>query len=392
MIAVARQHSSLQSYVSSVKSNFNKTNVGVAEGSVYHGARFDEHESVKSGNRHTRMSGRELLGAVAAIGNSGDPLVINQGSRFGVFPIAPKWLGGRPAYFADTFQQHKAHRLRVIYEPLVPTTTGGSVVIYFNADIGVPTVQLGISELKHAATHEFFLETPVWQSSTLEIDPQSALNKYFDQTTGDPRLQIQGVIVCESGSDLSTTSGTAFGHLYLEYDIEFFTESLDYSVPNMPTIELMLNANVPTVQDTGDAFYFVAAGVPGAVPTFSWKTDGQQAFGSDGDLSGVVAALRVSQPTPTFGSTTAEVAWRTVSNSTVNYFQLGQFIYARFYIVAGFHYVMFFTDLASALSADSGSKPESGSTAGNIRYAADIAMNGSGQLFLYGQYVALDNE
>ncbi len=225
---VAKRHTSLKSYNASSRSKMVRADAPIAEQSTFHGSSFDEYEFMKEGKRYLRLSGREFLtpigNPVAAIANA------PTGFRFAVIPIDPKSLGGRLALMAEQFQFSKGLRFRVLYEPVVPTTTAGAIAVYFNNDIGTPVAETGDDEMAHAATHESFIQTPVWKDAILTIDPKDALLRYADQDTGDARFQVQGMIIVETADIMAIPASSTYGNLYLEYEVEFSVESLDYSV------------------------------------------------------------------------------------------------------------------------------------------------------------------
>jgi hypothetical protein len=108
----------------------------------------------------------------------------------------------------------------------------------------------GMDELAHAATYKSFVQTSVWQSTSLEIDvgETGALNRYFDESSGDMRFEAQGYLVVLAASALTLgPSGTAgvfrtLGNLYLSYEYEFFEAALDDLVSIRATSEITCTA------------------------------------------------------------------------------------------------------------------------------------------------------
>lgn len=186
-----------------------------------------------------RTKGHEFLTSVDLSVGSGaaaqdlDSSVV-VGSRLKAIPIAPSAMGGRLALFAKEFSQHKVHRLKFYYEPSVPTTTPGAISMYFAPDVGAPQQSTGTLELRYASTHSAFCQTNVWSECVLDVKPEDAYARYFDEHSGNFMLTIQGQFFVLAASDLEAPVGQGpnftFGSIYVEYDVEFFAPEIDRDI------------------------------------------------------------------------------------------------------------------------------------------------------------------
>jgi hypothetical protein len=252
---------------------------GIATSSVV-GSSVHEYESIEHGDRHLSIAGREWLGPVGLDFASASTIALQIGDRVpgGMLPISPAFLGGRLQLSAGQFEQHKVRKLKVYYEPVVPATTEGAIAIYFRNDVGNPTVYVGSSELGHAATHDAFIQTTVWNSASIDIEPSNALLKYFDTDSSEERLQVQGLVQVIAASELTfdptgvSAEGT-YGHLYLDYDVDFFTPSLDDSVPLRQRAKLNLTSSATALGGLSDGYPLRSSGVA-ASGTFLHTVEG----------------------------------------------------------------------------------------------------------------------
>lgn len=205
------------------KSDYHTNAVGLATSSVYRGAENIEMDLLRKGVRGIRMAGSQYIDVVEPYS---DNLAI--GERLFVVLINPVALGGRLQKAASMYEQCKAMHLKFIYKPLVPATTTGSCYMYFRNDTQNPIYETGLDELMHASDRSpgEFKDFSVWNSEFLEIDPSNTNLKYWDETANDFAEDVQGMLTLGASSALA--AGTSYGHLYLEYDYEFYASELDY--------------------------------------------------------------------------------------------------------------------------------------------------------------------
>lgn len=205
----------------------------VATSSQYLGAELRErdHLDPKKG-RMVQITGHQYLASV-----SGPPSgQWAEGDRMNLILLTPDALGGRLALLSQQFEQHNVKKLRVLYKPTVSSISTGAVAMYFRNDVGTPGLDVGVDELNHASTHPSFVQTQIWEPATMDISPSDALKRYFDEETGDFRTEVQGLLTVIAASDLPDLEGQpSYGNLYLEFDIDFYGEELDYEVQDIIT-------------------------------------------------------------------------------------------------------------------------------------------------------------
>ncbi len=270
LVAKAHRHPDLQSYQAAVKSARRSVTkgIGVNQSARWHGNAFHEHEGVRSGKspgRFIRTYGAEFIGEVyvpAGTGTTYHGLV--EGDRLppGMVALAPDALGGRLALLAHEFEQHKLISARVTYAPSVPTTTPGAIAFWFQNEIGEPNTTTGRDLIAHAATHPSFVQTPVWQSASISLDPSDAIHRFFDEDDGDFRLQVQGIVQIIAASTLEIAAGEepTLGNLYFEYEFEFFAPALDFVIEDVSEMVCTVTSALNDVWTENEAIYALYSG------------------------------------------------------------------------------------------------------------------------------------
>lgn len=339
----------------------------VANGSEWTGESFHEHEFVKDGHRHIRVGGREFLTSVTT---DGYILTVPLGSRLAVIPVAPDSLGGRLAVFSDQFEQHRLVKCRIIYEPVVPTTTTGALVMYYRNDVGTTDIDLGRDELVHAATHPSFVQTSVWDAASIDIRPSDANLRYFNDESGDFRQQTQGLIVVEAGDPL--TPPVTYGNLYIEYDFEFFAPELTYDIVDTPEMKFHINKPTSGAHEGGSPFRCLSPAYAG-FPSFSSGPSTSPVAITDADLDYIYILIVESVTASTWPLLS------TAGASSTFQIEKGMAFYGR--VVrddspSGFEYSLeMFTSLADA--SNGGAYGAADSVPGQLIYAEDFTWSGS---------------
>lgn len=264
------------------------TSVPAAYGGTMHAVPSSEHEFMddKRG-RVVRAIGSMLLDTVS----TGEQNFL-KGSRLGIYLISPTALGGRLALLAKTFEQHKAIKCVISYCPVVPTDTTGALMMYARNDLTAPCVDVGPDELRHAATHPDWMQTSVWKEASMEIKPSNINLRYFDSEE-DPADSIQSLLQVECADDVA--AHTDFGNLFLHYDFEFYSESLDYDEGQQltPEVSLVLNAHVLSPGDPVNAGFYTST----AAGTLRWVQDPSSVFPASASqiLYGVITQVSGTQ-------------------------------------------------------------------------------------------------
>lgn len=260
--------------------------VPLVHGSGHGGA--SEYENVTKEGRSVTVVGRQFF---SQVGVRTTARTIGQRLDYGTVVMTPAALGGRLALLAEQFEEHKLNWAKIVYEPSVAATTAGAIAMYFRNDVATPTLDIGQDELMHASTHPSFVQTQVWEPTTMSIKPEDAQTKYFDPSSGDYRQEVQGIVQLLAASDLAI--GT-YGSLYIEYSVSFFGEELDYSVFETPsevnTATLIENMPANTV------FRFAFNGVVGAVNNLGPPTITTCAYVGCATVSAVSGTVNFAGP------------------------------------------------------------------------------------------------
>jgi hypothetical protein len=318
---------------------------------MYHGMESNEYENTTRGQRSVKVSGQQFLTDVTTPTNGLSPPDTDMGSHLSncLIPVSPVSLGGRLKVLSEAFQEHRALKMTVVYAPVVSATTSGAIAMYFRNDVGISTDQVGLRAFTHSASHNEFVETSVWEDAELVIDPEDVTLRYFDEETGDERLETQGIIGVIAGSNLP--SGTTFGNLFLRYEYEFFAPELDFAVEDVSNLSnSTFQVDSDTVVDEGSPVMFWVGGTPGPgvgpISSISF---------SNNDLPSFVIAVTLGPSTSTTPASTdamwALMKYRTLEDPTERTFMPGQGLWMRFTIADAnglFLAATLFEDLASA--------------------------------------------
>jgi hypothetical protein len=220
---------------------------------------------------------------------------------------------------SEQYQTHKLIRGDVFYENNVAATTPGALAVYFRSDVGVPMQAIGREAIAHAATHDSYSQTSVWEPTHLHIKPSDALKQYFDEETGDWRFTVQGFIIVMAASSLQ--DGLDYGNLYFEYEYEFTDPEVDLEVSDVNIITG--NWCGSTTAPTLDNLVVFEATTVGPVATASAPR-----IQIPADWTGSIGASYVLEMTITGIDTAQNSVWRTEGNPAQQ-FDLGQTFFLR---------------------------------------------------------------
>lgn len=217
-----------------------------------------EREYVDKDGRHVQAVGKQFL-CEAVVDNAHA-----EGERidFGLIALNPTALGGSLALLADSFEQHHVNALRIEYCPTCPATTAGALAFYARNDTATPTIDTGLDELEHGATHDSFRQFQVWTAAAADVKPSDVMLQYFEDEEGDARFAFQGVLNIFAATALA--AGT-YGNFYLSYDITFSGEELDYEVADVDIANIAVKWNYnDDNHEFNQIFLNFVAGTPGA--------------------------------------------------------------------------------------------------------------------------------
>jgi len=269
-----------------------------------------EHIDPKRG-RVVRALGSMFLGTVTQnVGDDGSSIPTTVGQRMSMILLNPTALGGRLGLLGGAFEQHMMRHARVVYKPSVAATSEGSLLMYARNDVTTLGLLTGVDELAHASTHASFRQFSVFESAEMNIDP-SDINLRYNNSEGSPVDSIQSVLFVEAASNLSTLTGApeetpldtpavnTYGNLYLVYDFEFFSESLDYDVGEIHDGTLTLHFGSAASWTSGEPINPAFAGVSTGI---SWTLDfdlpdaNWMLYGTVSEVSGAPASANFGAP------------------------------------------------------------------------------------------------
>jgi len=148
--------------------------------------------------------------------------------RMKSIPLNPEWLGGAPSANSEIYEQSKINHCKIVYKPYVDELEGGAIALAFETNPDKPCLVTGQPALKQYAQGTY-ADTKIIFPMSLTIKP-SDMNVKYD-ADGGSAMSVQGMLRVLSASPLAADLG--LGHLYLEYDIEFFGPTLNNTV-NQP--------------------------------------------------------------------------------------------------------------------------------------------------------------
>jgi len=223
--------------------------------------------NVSSSGRSVRIRHREFVQDLTAANSAftATMLAINPGVS-SAFP----WLSSQ----AVRYESYLFHKLHYIYEPMVSTSTNGSLMLAvdFDAADTVPANKTALMANQSA------VRTSVWNSVTYKAK-EANLAKFGVQryTRGNNRPAGTDVKTYDVGNLIfawvgTPTSQTTLGELYVEYDVELFTPQIDSTtaVANQPSQTTVLSFSNGVAQ--------LVALVTGGNSPLMWILDGTPGF------------------------------------------------------------------------------------------------------------------
>jgi hypothetical protein len=209
----------------------------VIQSSAYQGIEAKQYEYRRNGKSGTIIEGREFLSSVELGYSAAEQAASPIGQRLLVLPVSPVSIGGRLSLFSQAFQVNNLEYLRLTYIPSVPTSKGGAIVMYYHGDDSIPLSDIGEVALRRASQHDSFVDSPVWTGCSINIDPVKALRKYFDEETNTVRFSVQGLIAVVTGTAISAdaTGVTPLGSVFIDYAYRFEDPAIDQGIQTNKT-------------------------------------------------------------------------------------------------------------------------------------------------------------
>lgn len=168
-----------------------------------------------------RLTNRELLLVVDATFTAGvapgtvdsEAVMVSSGFSFG-------WLGK----FSDIYDRYIFQSLRLEYEPVLPTTTSGSIVMYFDTDATEtpPTSYVTASGNFNATT------SPIWGKAQMKV-PKDMLQTRVTFKTGssgatDQNEYVTGTLVVATTSvallNTAVVGSNVIGYVWADYVVD----------------------------------------------------------------------------------------------------------------------------------------------------------------------------
>lgn len=182
--------------------------------------------------------------------------------------IAPSEFGNtRLNRFSQLYEKYLFNRLQFHYQPGVPTTQKGSLIMAYDRDVDDATPPTNLDGVRQYLSFEGSKSSSVWEEFSidcrLEARETPLWNANFQgatTTTADDRLTYQGQLyVAEM---MPTGLAGQLGDLWVEYDCTLF-------VPALESISLTASlGNIGTTQSTlADALFPFVTGQPGQSTT-----------------------------------------------------------------------------------------------------------------------------
>lgn len=209
-----------------------------------------------------RVRGCDYIGPVS----SPNPCVA--GSCLANYFVNPLEFGNtRLSRFAQIYEKYLFNRLLFHYQPGVPTTAGGSLILAFDRDIDDATPTSNLDGIREYLSYQDSKTANVWEELSINCSLEAretplycVNNNGSTATTADDRLTYQGQIYL--AAMLAPAASVQLGDVWLEYDVTFFVPAIEVQ----PTTAV--SGQTGTTQPTAaDALKGFISGVPGQSTT-----------------------------------------------------------------------------------------------------------------------------
>jgi len=284
------------------------------ESSIYRGSENIEMDTYKGGKAGIRIAGHLDLTELKTLASA-----LTEGCTMSTIPLAPEWLGGTPSANSLLYEQSKVNHVKMVYKPYVDPLESGAVAFSFENNPDRPSMDVGTPALKKYAEGTY-VDTKITESCSLTIRPAD-MNVRYDADGGGTQ-SIQGMLRVLSASPLDASLG--LGHLYLEYDMDFYSPTLSSPVTE-PTESKALLTFGNVTHAVGDVMVFACELAAGGFSTADFVTpppDGGYVFvcnvtASTG-LTPTVAAANLQQ-NQHLGTVGQEFYARTISYGSTDF-------------------------------------------------------------------------
>lgn len=160
------------------------------------------------------------------------------GTAYLEFYINPfEFGGGRLAQFATLYEKYRFTKFKFRFNPSVPTSQKGAVILAYDRDISDPTPPANANGVRQFLAMEGAQTAPVWMPSEILCKLEAPEQGLFMNPVigGDDRVSYQGQIYVACLEPTALAAGTALGDLVVEYECEMFVPQLE-APPSMLSV------------------------------------------------------------------------------------------------------------------------------------------------------------
>lgn len=314
----------------------NKAPYALTKAPVSYGATLAGSRTIvaKTAQGHV-LRGREFLGSAY------DTTTITSWTMCLGAPLTPvSFVDSMIKQYGSMYNYFRWRKLRVHYVTTSPTTTSGSVMLYYNKDRASTYInQTSANLLPFVLSDPHTTIGPQWQNFVVDLEPDSEWKRLDYGLTDDSTHYSAGEVFLLSKTAANADSP---GMLLMEYEIEFKDENL---TPRLllwpqPTINYVPYLfGLPATSTAGSAVTLTASGTP--------KIGTNTNYLKDGGIYKVILDMtnsgNLSSTTP---ATTANTLWKYPAGTGTYVAHLvdGTTLYA----VNGPTSIQFFTNLSDA--------------------------------------------
>jgi len=151
---------------------------------------------------------KEIIFSVHQTATAGSIPVVKDGTTVALSSTGFAWL----AKFADIYDKYVCKSLKLTFIPTLPTTSSGSIAIWFDSDDASPTDTFPV-----AASNESALVCPIFEQSSVSIPPHLLANlPWYNATSTTTAPSIQGYVNSVT-TDVVLLNGAATGDTQIGY-------------------------------------------------------------------------------------------------------------------------------------------------------------------------------
>nr|UHS71805.1 MAG: putative capsid protein [Permutotetraviridae sp.] len=181
------------------------------------------------------------------------------------FYLAPsEFADSRLAQFAKLYEKFRFTKFDLEWEPAVPATQKGTIVIAHDPDIQDPTPPASPQGVRQYCAFEDCAVGPVWSPFKVPCSIKAPDTGYYTNAApygtwgGDDRLAFQGQVYVANVSPTALGASQVLGSLIMHYECELFVPQLE---DNLQTGHVYNSTTLATAADALKPFLASSAGV-----------------------------------------------------------------------------------------------------------------------------------